>query len=119
MLTLPQFWIFTLVLLLIAGEAIALLLGMVILPKQKVSWANRKNIFFLAMDILLPLLAWLLLIYPQSAQLQLLLLILLGASHAYREVEVQIKDPEPFCYNQPLRLVNLLKLAGILLLLWS
>jgi hypothetical protein len=100
----------------VAGEALALVVGMHLLSKGANAWLSVKNHLFLALDIV----AGLSLVYLALAQrgvawpyalFSVAALALL--THGYREWEYLARIGNPFCANVPLFVVNNLKLAGL------
>jgi hypothetical protein len=102
--------------LVVAGEALALLVGMHLLSKGANAWLSVKNDLFLALDMVAGLdLVYLALAqrgdawpYALSSVAALALL-----THGYREWEYLAQAANPFCANAPLFVVNNLKLAGL------
>ena len=92
----------------VAGEALALVVGMHLLGNGDNSWLSAKNNLFLGLDIVTGLgLIWLALAqrgaawpYAFYALAGLALL-----SHGYREWEVLAGAGNPFCANTPLFIV--------------
>jgi hypothetical protein len=107
--------------LLLTGEALALLIGMVWLSPTPNPWVIPKNLAGLALDLFcgFSLLA-LLLGSPAGPSSLVLLRSLAGlaaAAHLYRALEALAGWPAPFLTNPALFVVNLLKLAGLLVML--
>lgn len=97
--------------LILIGEAAALLLGMTVFTKPHNPWFNIKNKVFLFSDILLGLiLAFFLISGGGPAPLFYTVLILLIFSHGGRVLEPFFMIREPFTANTPLQVVNLVKL---------
>jgi hypothetical protein len=103
--------------LVLAGEALALLVGMHFLSESHNPWISLKNDLFLALDIVAGLgLVGLALAHRGSgwpyALYSLVGLALL--THGYREWEYLAGASNPFCANAPLLIVNTVKLVGLL-----
>jgi hypothetical protein len=101
----------------VAGEALALLVGMHLLSEGDNSWISVKNDLFLALDIVAGLgLVYLALAHRGTAWPYALcfLVSLALLTHGYREWEYLARASNPFCANAPLFVVNNLKLAGLL-----
>ena len=100
----------------VAGEALALLVGMHLLSKGDNSWISAKNDLFLALDIVAGLgLVYLALAHRGSAWPYALysLVGLALLTHGYREWEYLARAGNPFCANAPLFVLNNLKLVGL------
>jgi hypothetical protein len=105
--------------LVVAGEALALLVGMHFLSKGAKSWTSAKNDLFLALDIAAGLGLIYLTLARQGAAWSYAFYSLVGLAlltHGYREWEYLAVASNPFCANAPLFAVNNLKLAGLLVL---
>lgn len=105
-------WIPTVTYLAIIGEAMALLFGLVIAKKQS-PWNNRKNHSLLILDIVLGWSTFLILLMNYAGLVILVPTTLLLLSHAYRIIEQFYTKTTPFCFNQPLSLINLTKFVGL------
>ena len=104
---------------LVAGEAIALLIGMRLLSEPGNSWISTKNDLILALDIAEGFaLLWLCWRRPTALGSAAFWLITLTGlfSHLYRELEYSARTSNPFLRNLPLLVVNHLKLFGLLLM---
>jgi hypothetical protein len=101
----------------IAGEALALLVGMHVLSHGDDAWVSVKNDLFLALDIVTGLGLVYLALAPGGAAWPYAFSVLAGLAlltHGYREWEYLARASNPFCANGPLFAVNNLKLAGLL-----
>lgn len=103
--------------IIVAGEALALLVGMHFLSEGNNPWISFKNDLLLFLDIV----AGLGLVYLALAgggvawPYALYALVGLGfVTDGYREWEYLASAGNPFCANGPLFVVNNLKLAGLL-----
>ena len=105
-------WIPSITYIFVIGEALALLFGMV-LTKQQSAWNTRKNQTILILDIVLGWSTFLILMMNQTGLLILIPNVILMLSHAYRVVETYLKVEMPFCFNQPLSIINLVKFVGL------
>ncbi len=99
--------------ILVTGEALALVAGMRVIKRGTGPWLNRRNNLLLLSDLaagpaLVAGLSFMLLFIPA--------LLLLVSTHIYRTVEYMTAREIKFCFNLPLLLINLLKLAGLLIL---
>jgi hypothetical protein len=100
-----------------AGEALALLVGMHVLSASDNPWTSVKNDLFLAFDILAGLELLYLVLARRTAPTTLCFLVGLALlTHGYRVWEYLARVSNPFCANAPLFAVNNLKLAGLLLI---
>jgi hypothetical protein len=102
--------------LVIAGEAVALVVGVHILGPDNNPWASPKNNLLLGLDILTGLGLVILVAtnrngQPTTAIYGLLLISIV--THGYRGWEYLIGAGNRFCDNVPLFVVNSLKLAGL------
>ena len=101
----------------VAGEALALLVGMHFLSEGDNPWISWKNDLFLVLDVVAGLgLVYLALVH-RGAAWPYALFILTGLTlltHGYREWEYLAGAGNPFCANAPLFVVNNLKIAGLL-----
>jgi hypothetical protein len=101
--------------LVIAGEALALLVGMHFLSGHNNPWISFKNDLFLGLDILAGAAVIILTLHSENL-VSPLFWIALGLTlltHTYRDWEYLVQRPNPFCTNTPLFVVNNLKLAGL------
>ena len=105
-------WIPSITLIFVIGEALALLFGMV-LTKNKSVWNTRKNQAILILDLVLGWSTFLILLMNQNGLLILIPTTILMLSHAYRIIELFIQKTIPFCFNQPLSIINLVKFVGL------
>jgi hypothetical protein len=104
--------------LVIAGEALALFVGMVILSPDAAAWVSPKNNALLLLDVLTGIAIIWLVLGGQAGTGWPGIPVLVGlATHVYREWEVRSGAPHPFCFNTPLRILNAVKLAGLVILL--
>ena len=100
----------------IAGEALALLVGVFFLSAGSNPWISVKNDTFLACDIA----AGLGLVYLALARLGTgwpyalyFLLAIALLTHGYREWEYSARASNPFCANLSLFLVSKIRIAGL------
>jgi hypothetical protein len=101
----------------IAGEALALLVGMHLLSEGDNAWISVKNNLFLALDLLAGLGMIYLSLARHGAVWPYALFLLAGfavLTHGYRDWEYLAGVTNPFCANIPLFVVNNLKIAGLL-----
>lgn len=101
---------------LVAGEAIALMLGMALSGSEKRSWLLNRNLLWLITDLVAGAgLCWLVWDFHEHYTLIWILVSILSLSHAWRFMEVLLAWPGAFCFNTALYIVNNLKLVGLLL----
>lgn len=102
---------------LVAGEALALLVGMVFLSQRPNFWINKWNIFLMVSDVLCGLsLIGLVLMAAGGLRDGLIFTITLLslAAHAFRQWQYYARiDAARFLVNKPLLVVNALKMAGL------
>jgi hypothetical protein len=97
-----------------AGEALALLVGMHVMSAGDNPWISVKNDLFLTLDIVAGLgLLYLVLAHRGVSSAFYCLVGLAGLTHGYREWEYLVRASNLFCANAPLFVVNNLKLAGL------
>jgi hypothetical protein len=104
----------------IAGEALALLVGMHFLSEGHNPWISFKNDLLLVLDIVAGLgLVYLALAHrgPGWSYALYSLAGLALLTHGYREWEYLAGGGNPFCANAPLFIVNTLKLVGLVAVL--
>ena len=106
--------------LVIAGEALALFVGMHLLGAGQPAWISPKNDLLLGLDVLAGL-GLIVLTARSHSTLELgllyaILIVSLGI-HGYREWEYVAGVAGRFCANLPLFVINNLKLAGLLAVL--
>jgi hypothetical protein len=109
-------WIMVVMGLVVAGEALALLVGMN-LPRPS-EWSTLKNNGLALVDVVTGVLLVVLLFCWKDVLSSLLLHVLLitvVASHGYREWEYTANGPNRFCANVPLFVLNSIKLVGSML----
>lgn len=102
--------------LFIAGEALALLVGMHFSSEGDKTWITFKNDLFLVLDIVLGLGLVYLALAHRGAAWPYALYVLAGLAlltHGYREWEYLAGADNAFCATTPLFVVNNLKLAGL------
>ena len=102
--------------LFIAGEALALLIGMHFSSEGDNTWITFKNDLFLVLDIVVGLGLVYLALAPRGAAWPYALYFLAGLAlltHGYREWEYLAGADNAFCANTPLFVVNNLKLFGL------
>ncbi len=100
---------------LVAGEALALLVGMHLLNEGDHAWVSVKNDLFLVFDIVIGLSLVYLALAQRGAAWPYAFYIVAGLAlltHGYREWEYLAGAANPFCANVPLFVANRLKLAG-------
>jgi len=105
--------------LVVAGEALALTLGMRILGRRDSPWICRKNDLLLEIDLFTGLgliILTAISAHPDAAIPFYVLVILSIITHSYRELEFLTRAESAFCANKPLFVVNNLKLIGLLIL---
>ncbi len=103
--------------LVIAGEAVALFVGMHILSERSNPWICWKNDFLLGVDILTGTgLLYFAVVNGRTtpSYLVYLLIALALLTHGYRAWEHQANVPHRFCTNMPLFVFNNIKLLGLL-----
>ena len=104
----------------IAGEAIALLVGMVMLSPQPNSWITWRNILLLILDIICGIgMIGLMLLWRGNFRNILLsgLVVIAFSSHAYRDWEYFLsKTDDRFLINNPLFVLNNVKLIGVVVI---
>lgn len=108
-----------LVYLLVTGEALALIAGLLVFKKPSLKWASAANITLDLSDLLLG--GYLFSLYfgltKSSSGLEILLAMMaLIATHSFRASQTLRKVINPYCFNQPLSIVNWIKLTGLLIL---
>lgn len=102
--------------LFIAGEALALLVGMHFSSEGDHTWISFKNDLFLVLDIVVGLGLVYLALGQRGAAWPYALYSLAGLAlltHGYREWEYLAGADNAFCANTPLFVVNNLKLFGL------
>jgi hypothetical protein len=102
--------------LVIAGEALALLVGMHFLSEGPNPWVSFKNDLFLVLDIVAGLGLVYLALAHRGPGWPYGLFTLAGLAlltHGYREWEYLAGAGNPFCANAPLFIVNTVKLVGL------
>jgi hypothetical protein len=115
-------WIRTLTVLtglVIAGEALALVVGMHVLSPGDNPWVSLKNDLFLGLDVVAGVGLVIVAASRGGSSAPGLLYALLCTAlvtHGYREGEVLARAGNAFCANAPLFAVNTLKLAGLLVI---
>lgn len=103
----------------VAGEALALLVGMVFLSPKGNPWISTKNSVLLGLDILtgLGMVVLIVLLHRMDVIYLFYGCVLLSIlTHGYREVEYLVRAGNPFCINTPLFIVNSIKLAGLVVI---
>jgi hypothetical protein len=108
-----------LVSLLIVGEALALIAGLLFFKKPSLVWASAVNIALVLSDLLLG--GYLFPKYfrftnSRSALEVLRAMMVLIATHSFRASQTLRKVKNPYCFNQPLGVINWIKMAGLLIL---
>jgi hypothetical protein len=100
-----------------AGEALALALGMHLLSPDGNPWVSRKNDLFLVLYVIIGVgLVIVAIVNREALGLGILyvLLVVAALAHSYREWEVLVRASNAFCANRPLFVVNTAKLGGLL-----
>lgn len=105
--------------LVVTGEALALLAGVLIFKKPSVEWANALNILLVLFDLLLG--GYLLQYYFGFTNNHdglgiLMAAMVLIATHSFRASQTLRKAKNPYCFNRALGIVNWIKLAGLMFL---
>jgi hypothetical protein len=115
-------WVKTLTILtgiVIAGEALALAVGMHVLNPDDNPWISLKNDLLLGIDVVVGV-GLVVVAANRGTSLASGIFHVLGSiallTHGYREWEVLARAADAFCANAPLFAVNSLKLAGLLLI---
>jgi hypothetical protein len=101
----------------IAGEALALVVGMHFLSPSGNPWISLKNDLFLGLDVIVGLgLAIVAALSRRTLPSGILyvLVFLSAVAHGYREWEYLFRAGNAFCANTPLFVLNNLKLIGLL-----
>jgi hypothetical protein len=101
----------------VAGEALALAVGMHLLSPRPNAWISAKNDLLLVIDIAVGVgLVGLALGDAAGSQTGILSVCLAAGitTHLYREWQWSTKALGRFCLNRPLMVVNTIKLAGLL-----
>jgi hypothetical protein len=102
--------------LIVAGEALALLVGMHVLSEGANTWLTVKNNLFLVLDIVAGLGLVYLALTHRGVAWPYALYFLVGLAlltHGYREWEYLAGADDPFCADKPLFAVNNLKIVGL------
>ena len=102
--------------LVVASEALALLVGMHFLREGGKAWPSVKNDLFLVLDIAAGLGLVYLALAQRGAAWPYAFYIVVGVAlltHGYREWEYLAGAANAFCANAPLFVVNNLKLLGL------
>ena len=107
--------------LVIAGEAMALLIGLRIVGSGDDPWLCAKNDLLLALDLVTGL-GLICAVFvkrgPMTPYVFFAAVAIALLSHLFREWEVIARAANPFCANTPLFVVNNLKILGLLLTTW-
>jgi hypothetical protein len=106
--------------LLVAGEALALLIGMHLLSRSHNPWLSWKNDLLLVLDLLVGvgLIGVVVATRNPIGALPLYLMTGLGLfTHLYREWEYLSEVSNAFCVNPPLFVLNNVKIMGLLAVL--
>jgi hypothetical protein len=103
----------------IAGEALALLIGTRVPSRKGNPWVTPKNNFFIAIDIIFGIGMILIgaLTNPVPIALLYSLAIISLIAHGIRDWEYLAQIPNPFCTNASLFIVNNIKIAGLFLII--
>ena len=105
--------------LLVTGEALALLIGLLVFRKPSLEWASAGNISLVLSDLLLGgyLFQYYFGLINNRRGLEVLVVtMVLIATHSFRASQTLRKAKDPYCFNRPLGIVNWIKLAGLALL---
>ncbi|MBN1579759.1 MAG: hypothetical protein JXA89_03590 [Anaerolineae bacterium] len=103
--------------LVIAGEALALVVGMHLLSPAGNPWISLKNDLLLVLDIVAGLGLIIIAATAKDTDVPGILYVLLlvsAVAHGYREWEYLARVGNAFCANAPLFVVNNAKLVGLL-----
>jgi hypothetical protein len=103
----------------VAGEGLALVVGMHILSPPSNPWISLKNDLFLALDVIVGIALVIVAVTNRRMVESTMLLVLASAStiaHGYREWEYLVRAGDAFCANAPLFAVNSLKLVALLVI---
>jgi hypothetical protein len=105
--------------LVIAGEALALVVGKHVLSPGDNPWVSLKNDLFLGLDVVAGV--GLVIVAasrdgPLAPGIFYALVFTALVTHGYRDWEVLARASNPFCANAPLYAVNNVKLAGLLVI---
>jgi hypothetical protein len=104
----------------VAGEALALAVGMHILSPGGNRWISPKHDLFLVLDVVVGL--GLVLVAAMNRRISGILYVLVFlpiVAHGYREWEYLVRYGNAFCANAPLFVLNNLKLIGLLVVAGS
>jgi hypothetical protein len=115
-------WIKTLTILTglaLAGEALALVVGMHVLSPGDNPWVSLRNDLLLGLDVVAGV--GLVIVAanrggPLASSIFYALVCTAMVTHGYREWEVLARAGNAFCANAPLFAVNTVKLVGLLLI---
>jgi hypothetical protein len=102
-----------------AGEALALLVGMHLLSESTNPWISFKNDLFLGLDIIAGLGLILVAATNRDARTSIVFYgsaFVSIAAHGYREWEYLARTSNMFCVNAPLFAMNNLKIIGLLII---
>ena len=99
--------------LVVAGEAVALSIGILVVGRARDPWVTVPNVLYLAADILIGVML-LIRVFTGAADAtwSLILLSVIGLTHGARDLELLVRAAHPFCFNVPLAIVNNVKLTG-------
>jgi hypothetical protein len=103
----------------IAGEALALVVGMHLLSPGDNPWISPKNDLFLGLDIVTGVGLVVVAAMNRGSEASGVFYVLVASAlvtHGYREGEVLAHARNAFCANVPLFAVNSLKLVGLLVI---
>lgn len=108
-----------LVSLLITGEALSLIAGLLIFKKLSPGWAGAANIALVLSDLVIG--GYLLIKYYRFSEIPdvmeiLWIMMALIATHSFRASQTLRMVKNPFCFNQPLKIANWVKLTGLITL---
>jgi hypothetical protein len=103
----------------IAGEALALLVGMHVLSTGDSPWISLKNDLLSVLDILAGV--GLVIVVAMNRDIYAsgifyVLVFIAVVAHGYREWEYLVRAVNAFCANAPLFAVNNFKLSGLLVI---
>lgn len=108
--------------LLTAGEALVLIVGLLVFKSPALKWANGINITLVLFDLLLGgiLVQYYLGLSNNLNELNVLLMFMvLIASHSFRASQTLRMSGNPYCFNRSLEKINWIKLAGLLVLFFT
>jgi hypothetical protein len=108
--------------LLTTGEALALIIGLLVFKKPALKWAKGVNILLVLSDLIFGgylVQIYLGLISDRNKLETVLIIMVLIATHSFRASQTLRLVRNPYCFNRPLGIVNWIKLAGLLVLFFT